>query len=245
MKEQVIVLAEADREALGHVRTITGLQVGLQIGKIWLRGILVDEGEIDLRIRQLPALQRYFCEEGMLFLPDALTPVAHLPKLNWQPLQAHMPLDLPTAAYAGESTQRIPLRLVPAKQEQPAVALRCALDHLQAWADAAAEVRIGRLRIAVDAEGTAFVMGHPLPNVPGTSFWNCDGLLLPAGMELEFPMLAPVILAKVNPTKENLVLLDHEGRPELIHLGHFVAATRSGIRLSPYQHPANDPESTD
>ncbi|MFN8397375.1 MAG: hypothetical protein U0176_22320 [Bacteroidia bacterium] len=244
MKEQVIVLAESDRESLGHVRTITGLQVGLQIGKIWLRGILVDDGEIDLRIRQLPAMQRFFCEDGMLFLPEALTPVAHLPKLNWQSLQAHMPLDLPTAAYAGESAQRIPVRLVPATQEQPVVALRCALEHLQAWADTAAEVRISRLRMAINSESDVLVMGHPLPNVPGTSYWSCDGLLLPAGMQLEFPLLAPVILSKVNPDKESIVMLDREGQPERIHLGLFVNATRSGIRLSPYNPQTDDSEST-
>lgn len=244
MKEQVIVLAESDREALGHVRTITGLQVGVQIGKIWLRGILVDDGEIDIRIRQLPALQRYLCEGGMLFLPDARTPVAHLPKLTWQPILTQIPLDLPTAAYAGESVQRLPLRLVPAAQEQPAVALRCTLAHLQAWADTAAEARIDRLRMAVDAQGDTLVMGHPLPNVPGTSYWSCEGLLLPAGTRLEFPMMAPVILARLNPDKDSLVIMDREGRPERIHLGLFVTATRSGIRLSPYNPQTDDSEHT-
>jgi hypothetical protein len=240
MKELILVLAQADHAALGNVRSIAGLKVGIQFEKIWLRGIPA-KGETDLRIRQLPAMERYVLKaDDQLFQIGKTTPVAYLPRLQWQEIKQYIPLELPVAAYAGRSTEVMDVKLVPSGREENPVALRCRLEHLQVWAETAAEVRIRALRLAGDLEGNVWVMGHPLPSIPGTGFWSCQGLLLPAGMALEFPILAPILLDQYNPGKDSLVVVQGRGEEiacENIPLDLFVAATRSGIRLSPLVAP--------
>lgn len=237
MREQVIVLALADQEALGHVRAIPGLHVARRADQVWLRGIL-DEEEVDLRIRQLPAIHRYVLSaDDQLFLPQGRTPVSYLPRMEWQTILQYLPLELPLAAYAGQSDAKLPVCLVASGKEENAVALRCKVDHLKAWAESAAEVRIQCLRMVADLDGNAWVMGHPLPAIPGISHWSCEGLLLPAGHQLEFPLLAPLIVSQNNPEKDALVVLQADGSWERIPLALFVVATRSGIRLSPLTEP--------
>lgn len=240
MKELVLVLAAAEAASLGQVRAIPGLKVGVQGNRIWLRGIPAME-DVDLRIQQLPALERYELKgDEQLFRMGKSTPIAYLPRLEWQEIRSYLALELPVAAFAGRSMEVLDVGLVPSGREENPVAMTCALAHLQAWAEAAAEARIRALRMACDLDGQAWVMGHPLPSIPGTTYWSCQGLLLPGGWELEHPILAPVLVAQMNPAKDSLVVVQGRGidtECTCIPLDFFVAATRSGIRLSPLVTP--------
>lgn len=235
MKEQVVVIAAADQEFLGHVRCIAGLRVAVRADQIWIRGIL-DDGNVDLRIRQLPAIHRYILSDNdQLFPQNGHTPIAYLPRMDWTSMLQFLPLELPTAAFSGQSSERIGIRLVPSSQVQNPVLLRCNLIDLQSWVGSAPEIRIKCLKMVADRVQTVLVMGHPLPNIPGTSFWSCEGLLLPAGFVLEFPVLAPIVLSKCNPEGDALVMIHTDGSWQRIPLALFVAASRSGIRQTPLE----------
>jgi hypothetical protein len=233
MKEQVLVIAAADEAHLGHIRCIAGLQVAVRQDQIWVRGIL-DDNEVDLRIRQMPALHRFVVSQNdQLFLPNGQTPVAYLPRLEWKLILQFLPVEWPVSAYTAVSDEKLKVELVQSGKEENPVVLRCSLSDFQIWADSAPEVRIKCLKFVADREGSVRVMGHPLPTIPGTSFWSCEGLLLPSGFTLKFSILAPALLQRCNPEGDSLVFLQADGSWERIPLALFVAASRSGIRQTP------------
>lgn len=230
MTEHVFVLSRADLDALGTVRTIPRLLVATTEREIWLRGI-PDKGEFADRLRQLPALRRYTIDLAeQLFLHGDQVPSERLPQLAWLPIAQLLPVDIPTAALAGQVQGEVRIQLVPSSEETSPVALLCRLPDLQAWAASAAESRIGCLRMAANSDGQVLLLGNPLPPLPGTGYWACEGLLLPAGYVLEFPILAPMILARCNPGRDGFVWMQANGNWEHIPLQNFVTATRSGIR---------------
>jgi hypothetical protein len=230
MKEIALVLAQADLEQLGALRCLPQLVAAWQGDRIWLRGIAVEQAE-DPAILRLPALARYHVgEDQLLFLPGAVTPVAYLPTLAWQPITAFIVPEMPVAAYGGIVEEQVPVTLVPAPDEQPAIGLRCTLAHLQAWCEAAPEVRIQVLHYAVAQDGDTIVLGDPLPTIPGQVLWECEGLLLPAGHALAYPVLAATIVRLLDAAATHRLLLHADGSWERISRTNFIPATRSGIR---------------
>jgi MoxR-vWA-beta-propeller ternary system domain bpX2 len=239
MKEHLIVLAAADRALLGELRTLPQLFAADQGDQIWLRGIAVAQAN-EAVFLSLPATARYFLgEDHLIFSPGGVTPVAYLPKLSWQPIATYIVPEMPVAAYGGVVEDAFQVKLVVSDAPQAVVALRCDLAQLQAWADSAAEIRIHAMRFAVADDGRALVVGDPLPTIPGEAFWECGGLLLPAGRKLEFAVLASAIRQQLDPDGAHLLLFQADGGFERIPQTNMIQATRSGIRQTtlPTQSP--------
>lgn len=233
--ERVLLLAEAQRAALGTVRAELGLRAAAEpaAGHLWLRG-LPATGPLPLALRQLPALARYDADaEGGLFPAGRPTPTGRLPPLAWQPLAAFIPLDLPTAALPGQLPAPVPVRLVPSPRPQPAAALLTSLAAFKSYADTAPAVRLAGLRFAASARGQALVLGIPLPPLPGQEYWRSADLLLPAGFDFEVSLLAELLASRLNPSAEDVLLFDETGHYEVIAAAHLHPATRSAVRLTP------------
>jgi hypothetical protein len=232
MDERVIVLAEAQRAALGTVRDQPGLLVAADAGQLWLRG-LPATGSLPLALRQLPALATYTADAAGRLFPDGRpTPTGRLPLLAWQSIVAFVPLELPTAALPGQPPAPVLVRLVPSAQPQPSAALRTTLAAWQAYAETAPAVRLTGLRFAVSSRGEALRLGAPLPPLPGQEYWLTTGLLLPAGFEFELPIAAQLVAHQLTSGGENLVLFDPEGQYEFIPNAHLHPATRAAARLT-------------
>ena len=230
MNEQVIVLSVADRALLGALRCMPHLMVGQQGELLWLRGIPVAADSEGIFMK-LPALERYqLGGDNLLFLPGAMTPLAYLPSLPWKPIAEFIVPEMPLAAYGGILAETISIELVSGEKMEDERALICTLDHLQAWVEDAAEVRIQALHIAVAAGGDVLVIGDPLPTLPGQALWDCNGLWLPAGRQLKYGMLASTIRKQRDPEETHFIILHADGGWERIPKSNFVQATRSGIR---------------
>src|SRR5690242_1303658 len=112
MKELIIVLSLTDKAALGAVRCLPGLQAAEEDGFIWLRGI--NALDLDLRIRQLPAVHTYTLDaEDNLFPPGGLTPVSKLKPLKWIPVAEYITVKLPVSALPGRLSLQHAIRLTP------------------------------------------------------------------------------------------------------------------------------------
>ncbi len=230
MKEQVMVLAEADVELLGELRCFPQLVVALQGNRLWLRGIPVGGEDQHLFLR-LPATERYLLGvDDLLFLPGSVTPIAYLPSLHWKPIGDFIVPELPVAAYGGSFSETIEAKLVSSSMEQKAIGMFCSLSDLQAWVDAAPEVRIKALKFAAEEDGEVLVMGEPLPTIPGRALWECEGLLLPAGYKLEYAMFARTIRQQLDPEGMDWLVFQADGGWERVPKANLIPATRSGIR---------------
>jgi len=231
--ERALVLAAPDFAALGHVRHLPGLRAAAAPdGRLWLRGL--PAAETPLPLRQLPALVSYALDEhGNLFAAGSRTPTARLPELAWQPIREFVPLEIPTAALPGQSPPAYHLRLVPSAQPQPGAALLTTLPAWQAYAATAPEVRLHRLRFAVSSHHEVLLLGTPLPPLPGRELWLRDGLLLPAGLDFEAPLLSALVAAKLRPDPTALLLFAADATWTVLAASSLQPATRSAVRLTP------------
>lgn len=240
MNERVIVLAQAQRAALGTVRDQPGLRVAADAGQLWLRG-LPATGPLPLALRQLPALAAYSADAaGRLFPGGRPTPTGRLPLLAWQPVLDFLPLELPTAALPGQPPAPVLVRLVPSAQPRPGAALLTTLAAWQTYTETAPAGRLAGLRFAVSSRGQALLLGAPLPPLPGQEYWLASGLLLPAGFEFELPIAEQLVADQLTSGGQNFVLYDAGGQYELIPTAHLYPATRAAARLTFNQLASND-----
>ncbi|MGI4759170.1 MAG: hypothetical protein ACRYF0_00585 [Janthinobacterium lividum] len=230
--ERVFVLAAADRQTLGGVRAVPGLQAAEAAGELWLRG-LPATGELPLVVRALPATAAYELDaQGRLFPLGSLTPTSQLATLTWQPIQAFVPLQVPTAALPAQGAPRYQVRLVPSARAEAGAALLTTFATWHAYAATAPEIRLTGLRFAVAADHRVLLLGTPLPPVPGQEHWLREGLLLPAGFDFEAPLLAPLLARQLNAATDALLLFAADGRWERIASENILPVTRSAVRLT-------------
>jgi hypothetical protein len=232
MTQRVLILAAADREILGSVRHLPGLQAAEAAGQLWLRGLPV-AGELPLAVRGLPAVAAYSLDaQGRLFPPGQLTPTAQLPALAWLPIREFVPLELPTAALPAQGAPTYRVQLTPSARAEAGVALLTTLETWQAYAETAPEIRLQSLRFAVAADQRVLLLGTPLPPISGQEYWLSEGLLLPAGFDFEAPLLAPLLAQKLNPVGEDVLLFAADGSWERVPKAHLLPVTRSAVRLT-------------
>ena len=232
MTERVLVLAQSDREALGNVRALPGLQVAAAQGQLWLRG-LPATGPLPLAVRALPATAAYTLDaQGRLFPLGSLTPTAQLPALAWQPIHEALPLELLTAALPAQGAPRYRVQLVPSARPEPGAALLTTLAAWQKCAETAPEIRLRGLRFAVAADQRVLLLGTPLPPIPGQEYWLQERLPLPAGYDFEAPLLAPLLTQQLNPAGDAVLLMAADGSWERVPNAHLIPVTRGAVRLT-------------
>jgi len=231
--ERILVLAEAQRAALGTVRDQPGLRAAPdEAGQLWLRG-LPATGPLPLALRQLPALASYDADaEGRLFPAGRPTPTGRLPELAWLPLAAFIPLEMPTAALPGHRPAPFAVRLVPSAAPRPGAALLTTLAALASYVEAAPAVRLAGLRFAVSAQRQALIMGTPLPPIPGQEYWLSAGLLLPAGFDFEVPLVAKLLAIQRANAAADVLLFFPDGEYEVIPTAQLHPVSRSAVRLT-------------
>lgn len=234
--EKILVLEAKYKAALAAVRGIGGLKAAEAEGLIWLRGIF-EEDKTDPLIAGLPAVSVYTLDgDGLLFPAGKPTPVAKLPMLEWQPIKIFLPVSMPVSAMPGRVAGQMELRLGRSSVEREPFALLCTLPDWKAYADTAPETRLRPLRFAVSAQGQVLVLGQPLPNVTGKLYWAQGQLLLPAGLDLEPPLLGELLPVALNVGADELVLFSADASWQRIPVGSFQPARRSAVRLTLVDH---------
>jgi len=232
MKELIIVLSQADKAALASVRCLPGLQAAEDEGFIWVRGINALDN-IDLRIRQLPGLHTYTLDaDNNLFPPGGLTPVAKLKPLKWVAVAEYITVTLPVSALPGKVNLQHVIKLIPSGRSQEGNVLLTSLATWKTYAETAPQIRLQQTRFAVSENNKVLIMGTPLPALPGREYVLQDTLLLPCGFEFDPPAISELVIARLDPSKESLLLFDTDGTWEKVPKSAFMPSTRSAIRLT-------------
>lgn len=232
MKNWVLVLQGPDLSKVGKIRCWPGMQAAELKGQLWLR-CPMQQAELEGALRCLPALYTYReDEQGLLFREGQLTPSTHLPKLNWTPLTEYIPVELPTAALPAMAPNKYAVKLIPLATAQNGVGLKITLEKWQQYAETTPAIRLECLHFALSEMGEVMLLGEPLPPIPGEEFWQRGSVLLPAGYDLEWPIVAELLNARENGEGLYYLVFDREGNWEKIGKECFVPATRAGIRLS-------------
>lgn len=227
-----MILAGTDKEALGPIRCLQGLQVAADASGIWLRGIPV--GDLPMGIQQLPALHTYWLDgEDRLFPLKRSTPVCKLPDLLWQPLAVFIPVSLPVSGLPGKLAEPYFPRLTATNIVKKAEGLQTSLHLWKQYVVDAPLVRLQPLRFAASRQHQVLVIGEPLPPLPGAVFWMQGNLLIPAGYNFD-PPLAGVLASEVLAGEgDGVLLFDKDGSWQRIASDHIIPASRSAVRLIP------------
>jgi hypothetical protein len=236
--------ASLPREEIAALKTLRRgprLEVCDADSLVWLRGDRADE-RLDRRLRMIPGGRRFAVQgDGQLRPVESHVPVGHLPRGPWTPLAEWLDVDLPTAAWPGESTDRVPFRLErSAMSEDASVEPTLLVTSLSAWTAygrTAPQVRLDRWTFAADRQVRVIVRGLPLPPLRGERFIERGGVAVPVGWrwtpEVD-PQVVRDLLCRETPHMQpnDLALLFPDGSWEHLASESFVKADRSAIRLT-------------
>lgn len=232
MKEWIFQLSKDDYKSLATVRCVPGLQVAMEENKIWLRGINATSVP-DPTLLKLPLRKTLLLDEHEhLFPTGSVTPIDKLPATNWQPVAEFITVEPPVSSLPGKTKEKISIQLKASYEERQGIALLTSLSAWKAFAENAAEVRLRALRFAVSENEEVFIIGTPLPPLPGHEYWRNENLLLPSGYDFEIPVMAKLISLKLMAEKDDVIIFDPAGNWQRIQTSYFIPTTRSSIRLT-------------
>jgi len=225
-------MARSALPSLGTVRLLPGLEVGVVREVIWLRGGPMEKHEL-VFLEALPWKDRYEVVDGKYLRPlGARLPTGRLPTCSWAPISSFIQPALASPLLPGVRPAGVPLHWVPAREERkPKFLLARGSDWL-AFVENAPLVRIRHLKFAQSADQQSLITGWPLPPLPGSYFYEKEGVALPAGYEI-CPRLSRATWQRLLRTRERELTLIHlDGSHALIPESAWVEASRSAVRLS-------------
>ena len=197
---------------------------------LWVRGPVLTE-ELDIALRKIPWQERYVIEDaGKLHRLGERLPVGRLPEGPWEDLSRFLCASLPALMLPGHSPEPIALQLVRSNEGATAQALLCPWHVWKAYAESAPALRLGRLHFAVSRDGTAFIVGQPLPPLAGTRFTIRSGIALPLGYRLEPDVDETLLAIQIRLYRGDVALFATEGSYRRIPADRLVPAERATIR---------------
>lgn len=219
---------------LGDLRLREGLEVGVDDDALWLRGERLEK-PLEAQLHLVPGLERFSVDaHGHLTPLDRLAPVGRLPALHWQALRQWLrfaptrPLD-PSATRVARVAPSLVRDAGPARD---ATLLLCPGPAWLAWVETAPAERLRPLRFAVNTEHLVLVHGAPLPGLAGQRFVVTDGVATPAGWRWDPPLESAAMRLLLGLQGDDLAVLAADGTHDFIAAEHFVAASRSAVRLT-------------
>jgi hypothetical protein len=232
MQEFLLTIAKKDLETLATIRCIAGLKAAIDNSQIWLRGMEGAE-QLEKLIHQLPVKQRFHPDKNELLFPaGTITPVGKLAEMEWVELTELIPVELPVSTGVGEIPLPVAIRLQPSADVQKSAGLLTDLATWKVYAETASVVRLNALKFAVSENNEVMIVGDRLPSIPGREYWNCNGMLLPAGFEFEIPLIAEFLPGKLNRERDSMVVFNTTGEWYKIDLNFFIPAMRSAVRMT-------------
>lgn len=226
-----IRLDQRAAEVVGRLRRNAALEVCEQAGSVWLRGNDSDGGVEDI-FRVLPGERFEILPDGQLLPAGRRVPHGFAPAGRWIPLAQWMSLQLAPAAFAGEVSQRLALRIERGGAEQQANLLWTSYSHWANYAAAAPQVRLDPLAFAMNDDFDVLIRGAPLPPIRGRRLVETEGVCVEAGWTWRPQVAARVIRDRLDLAPGDLAILHADGSWDRIAGDAFVRATRSAVRLS-------------
>ncbi len=218
--------------SLGPVRRMAGVEAGVLRDLIWLRGRALEKSE-QLLVEALPWRDRYEIVSGKYLRPlGRLLPTGRIPTCTWVPIATFIQPTLGVPLLPGSRPAPVPLQWRPATSERPARYLLARGSDWLAFAERAPEVRLKPLKFAQSADGQSIITGTPLPALPGTYFYEEDGVALPAGYEIQPRLSRATWQQLLQCSGPELAFVQMDGAYSVIAESAWVRATRSAVRLS-------------
>ncbi len=221
------------KDDLGSIRHWTNLKVAVAGDWCWVKDFTpAQQAAAELKI--LPFKTVFHLHGNQLFPEGSLLPLTNMPGgLLWTPVEKALPVTMPSLNhnFFGQE-QSIAVRLLPAAQEHPPVALLAEMDALAGYIDTAPAIRLQSLAWVLLPPGRALLLGTPLLPVQGLAYWLYENMLLPAGYNFEWPLLAKSIAAMVDVSGSNWIVWQPDSNYFLVPKASLQPLSISSFRLS-------------
>jgi hypothetical protein len=225
-----VELPRDSARALAPLRMLAGLEVAADGAAAWLRGTALDDA-LRIRLLSLPANNRFWRDAAGQLTPwGCITPVGHLPAVDWQPLRAWQAVELPARGWPADPPQAVRLKLVRDAGEQPGGALLMPWHLWAAYVEHAPQVRLDPLAFALDSESRVIVRGAWLPALPGTQLSDQQGILVPAGWGWMLRLDPQAVRSLFSLADGECAFWPQSDRWERITAEAWVKATRAAVR---------------
>lgn len=211
VKEFRAELPRVDEDLLGAVRDWKNVQIAVDEDTLWLKGFTAEQAESP-EIRQMPDFVLYELRDGLLFKKEALVPTKKMrTALLWSPIHKALPLTFPASNqnYFGIE-EKVQVRLKPGTEEHPAAALLSILSEIRESIPAQPDFKLEKIEWTVINDKALF-LGIPLLSLPGKTYWEKDGHLLPAGYDFEFKNLSSLLRQQYNKESDKWLLWSEDG----------------------------------
>jgi hypothetical protein len=225
-------LAVEHKDYLGAIRHWENLKLAFGDDLVWVKDLTSVQAD-STEVKSIPFKELYYASGPKLFRKGSLLPERNLPSLLWTPITRALPVTLPALNhnYFGVDG-KVPVRLVRSEKETESFALKVGLETLAAYVHTAPAIRLGGLQWTIIGETEALITGTPLLPLQGSAFWRRESFLLPAGFDLELPLLYKELNHLLNPHNDSFVLWNEEGQYSILNGGSFTPLSVSSFRIT-------------
>jgi len=226
-----LLLAREHERFLGTIRHWRNLQIGFDEGYIWIRDLNLMQVD-SVEVKSIPYKEIYYQSGDWLFLKGSMLPDRRLPRLLWSPIQRGLAIELPAFNhnYFGLDS-KAEIRIVPSVKENESCGLLVPVYQLQTYMETAPAIRLKNLSWVV-IEDQALILGTPLLPLRGKTFWKRNNFLLPAGFDLELPILTDTINELINIDQQCMIVWNEAGEYFSIDKSFFQSLSISSFRLT-------------
>ncbi len=232
MKKLLLLLSIKNIEYLGEFRDSQSLEIALDNELLWVRGFNESSDNL-VETKKLPTESIYYLDEdNNIFLPDKLTPIDKLKKLNWQPINEFIKAEFPKSLSPAkiENVNSYSIKIIPSDKEKKSQALLTDSDLFKNYVISALEVRLAKLIFALSENNQVLIIGDILPPLQGKTYWIKDNILLPNGFDFEIPIIAKIISEKIDNKKASYIVFDKESNYQKISKDFFAKVSRYAVR---------------
>ncbi|MGM5630087.1 hypothetical protein O2K51_04230 [Apibacter raozihei] len=216
---------------LGSIRNWSNIEIAWDEQVVWLKNFTMGQ-MISSEFKILPQLVLYRYDDGWLFKNNDLVPSMKLKKLLWTPINIAIKLTLPlsNSNYFGIQ-EKVTASLKSSTEEHIATAIYVKLYDIETNIVKTSSFKLKTLRwILID--NMALIIGLPLLSLPGQTFWENDGHLIPCGYDFEFRNYSKLFQKKYNPLLNHLILWNEEGAYVMLSKNDFTELSASSLRLT-------------
>lgn len=198
-------------------------------GETWLRVPFSDE-EI---FRKLPLIGRWTSDAvGLLVRDGRRVPENILPDAGWQLLSTYITVTMPLRTAPGMSPPTIEFQLEADESDRPATGVLCQMEVFATWVETAFAPRLECLRFACCEDGRAFVIGVPLPAIPGAGIHQLGKLWLPCGYRLPDHLWQELVEETLSLGNSRIAIVQPDGSHEDLESENLVSANRAAVRAT-------------
>lgn len=223
-------LDESQKNVLGYFLKDEQVFLTIHEQKIWVK-ILSKLPVLENEYLKIPFEEKFILgENNSLFPLGKVTPTRKLANLSWQPIAEFFKIDLPVSAEKGKIDDVYFVQLAQSNEKKQGNALLTSFEDWKNFVETQASIRFQNLRFSLSQHQEVLIIGNPLPSIQGKEYWLCENMLLPAGYEFKFPLLAKQIATKLSDNQNNRIVFFEDGTWVKIALVDFVKTTRSAVR---------------